>query len=360
MKETVKEERNEKGFHNLFYGLLDNNLKHISEVKNGLNCSCICPSCEKKLIAKNGGKKKVHHFAHYESNECKYGVQTSIHLAAKNIFTKIKSIKIPEVNVWLKVEIEDEHLGIISHGEFIKFKDEHYVEFVDVKTEKKLHSYIPDVVLVFSSGKRLIVEIAVTHFVGREKLENIKDSKVSAIEIDLSDIKNDFSLEELEKIIIHHTSKKTWLYNDYISNNQKAISQIEKETERLILELKERTEAQKQEREEKRRKEEEEQYIKERLRGMEQHKFKTLRDIKATTKQIKQEEYYKPYYKEIAYVEIEPGYVIARIKNCPLKKRVKNGKYFADVHVDCIDCSNFREVKEHGKYLICRHISSSP
>jgi competence CoiA-like predicted nuclease len=90
MEQVENEILNTEHTYNLFYGLLDNELKHISEVKNGLKCDCICPACEKKLVARNGGQKRKHHFAHYESAECKYGVQTSIHIAAKNILERVK------------------------------------------------------------------------------------------------------------------------------------------------------------------------------------------------------------------------------------------------------------------------------
>ena len=53
----------------LTYGLkrgTKNELLHIDDanVHNGLACDCLCPHCHHPLLAKNGGSKNTHHFAH--------------------------------------------------------------------------------------------------------------------------------------------------------------------------------------------------------------------------------------------------------------------------------------------------------
>lgn len=48
----------------------DGKLIYIEEAENGLKCECFCPACKQPLIAKNGGKKNAHHFAHLNVVEC--------------------------------------------------------------------------------------------------------------------------------------------------------------------------------------------------------------------------------------------------------------------------------------------------
>lgn len=69
------------GFHkesNLYLG--------IDQVKNGLACGCICPSCKMQLKARHGDTKE-HHFAHHQSAqiECEYSYWVAVRSMAKQI-----------------------------------------------------------------------------------------------------------------------------------------------------------------------------------------------------------------------------------------------------------------------------------
>ena len=43
-------------------------LVHVDDAPNGKACGCVCPDpgCGQPLIARNNGKKKIHHFAHID------------------------------------------------------------------------------------------------------------------------------------------------------------------------------------------------------------------------------------------------------------------------------------------------------
>lgn len=60
-----------------------NKLKHIDAVENGMACGCVCPCCREKLMAKNGGTKRIHHFAHASGVDCEGAYETMLHLLAK-------------------------------------------------------------------------------------------------------------------------------------------------------------------------------------------------------------------------------------------------------------------------------------
>jgi hypothetical protein len=293
--------------YHLYFALKDRTLKHISEVENGLKCNCICPACEKKLVARNAGQKRVHHFAHYKSPECKYGVQSSIHLAAKDILLRIKKIKIPSIAIFCNTEIEKGELAYISHGEHVELSSEKYIPIDNVILEKKLHKYIPDVI-VFSKEKKLIIEIAVTHFVGRKKLDKIKESNISALEINLSNLGNNFKLEDLETLIVENVENKEWL-NNCFANEQ-------------------------------RRKKQE--YI--------------IKKINAENKETQAQErelWYRNYYKNVTTRIISNNRKVLQIENCPLRKREFKGQYYANIKSDCFMCENSRGLRNDNKYLIC-------
>ncbi len=119
-----------------------------------------CPACGEIVIAKRGNIK-VHHFAHRRGTDCQYGYQTSVHLMAKEIINKTHKVLLPG-------------RGLIVADEVI--------------LEQRLGSIFPDI-LVTCDGKQYIIEIYVTHPLDDEKIEKIRTLDISAIEINLSDIK---------------------------------------------------------------------------------------------------------------------------------------------------------------------------
>lgn len=220
---------------NLYFGIKDGKLKHISEVENGLNCNCVCPACEKKLIARNLGEVRVSHFAHFDSKECRYGPQTAIHIAAKEIFERIKKIRVPEIKVFWNLEQIDSNYSIVPLKKYYSVTEKNYINIDSVILEKKLHDFIPDVVII-SNNLKIIIEIAVTHFVGREKLEKIIKSNISTIEIDLSIHKNSFNFTELENLLIENIDEKNWLFS-YPEEIMKSDNRLSNDSLLLDIEL---------------------------------------------------------------------------------------------------------------------------
>lgn len=139
---------------------------YIDNAKNGIECECICPACKSPLVAKNGGQKREHHFAHLNIVECEHGYQSALHYMAKDLF------------------LEMEYLTFVKNEKLVKYKID------SVELERKVSDIIPDI-LVTCDGKQFIVEIYVTHSVDDEKKEKIKSLQMSAIEIDLSKFRNE-------------------------------------------------------------------------------------------------------------------------------------------------------------------------
>ena len=175
-------------------------LAHVCEVERGLQCGCVCPVCRSDLVAKQG-KVQRHHFAHAKGAECAHAVETALHLAAKDILAKRREIVLPSV------EIQFPH----SERRTVIAPQRRYpIESVEV--EQKLGSIIPDVIVEIG-GRRLLVEVTVTHGVNGDKLRKVKELGLSCVEIDLSDAERNLAREEVETIVVDENSKKSWLHN---------------------------------------------------------------------------------------------------------------------------------------------------
>lgn len=107
----------------LIYALKDGNIVSIDEVPSGKECGCVCPACGDELIARKG-QKRMHHFAHRSNEDCEYGYESSLHLAAKDILSRSEKMVIPPVYVEFPQSGKPKELiskGMISSIISIKF-----------------------------------------------------------------------------------------------------------------------------------------------------------------------------------------------------------------------------------------------
>ena len=173
-------------------------LSEESDKYRGIKCGLVCPACGSDLIAKLG-EAREHHFAHASSFPCEYGLETALHKRAKEILEEEKRINLPEITVRSEV--------LAGCKQVILDK---------VWLEKCLGNIRPDVRATSKEGKELLVEIYVTHEVGKKKIKRIQELGISTIEIDLSDLSHaSISDEELRSILIQGTERKKWLYNAF-------------------------------------------------------------------------------------------------------------------------------------------------
>ncbi len=181
------------------FGLKNSQLIQVSDVESGLKCGCNCRACGYPLVAKKG-KRKIHHFAHHKQPDCKYATETALHEAAKKVIEEAGYIVLPE----LKYKIgETGHRLIVSQGK---------LHFEEITLEKRFHNVIPDI-LIKQEGQFLNVEICVTHRVDEEKLEKIKESNLSTLEIDLSNIDRTIGFPLLKDLIVNSIENKKWLFH---------------------------------------------------------------------------------------------------------------------------------------------------
>lgn len=179
----------------------NNNLMFVDDVPNGLECGCVCPGCKEKLIAKNDGKIREHHYAHTSNKECITGYQTMIHLLAKAIIFQKRILpgfamnKQPIVATQIGCEVRLEDLNIIP-------------DVLAIAPVQLNLGYMGINVGTATKDIPFIIEIYVTHKVDEEKAKIIKDSGIPAVEINLSKTEATTANELIKEIY----NKENWNY----------------------------------------------------------------------------------------------------------------------------------------------------
>jgi hypothetical protein len=167
------------------FGLNENNtLVHITDVENGKKCGCICPCCRVPLIAANKGKVRQHHFKHDFGAECGGGLESAIHLAAKQIIMEKRQIALP---VYIASLSGTDSKGIKYIEQETVVKGGTIAHFNSVEEEIELHEMKADI-LARAGNSPLIIEIFYRHKVEDQKRYKMVNANLSAIEIDLSNI----------------------------------------------------------------------------------------------------------------------------------------------------------------------------
>ena len=224
----------------LQFGLRNNKIIHISDIaenERGISCDCVCPLCKTVLRAKLGYGKRQAHFAHSELVNCDdYAAQqTAIHLLAKDILANRKEIVLPSFeidesngeydDIRLSYEAEDGIRANYVYSKPIRIK------FDKIVLEHKLGNIIPDIIIE-TKNKKLIIEIAVSHFVDDIKKEKIKDLNISALEIDISGYANQaYNRNLLERLIIDSIENKKWIFN---TKYKRALAKLRKRNKKIV------------------------------------------------------------------------------------------------------------------------------
>lgn len=173
-------------------------LLHIDSVPNGSKCGCVCPHCHHPLIARNGGEKKEHHFAHASGADCGKGRMTALHIMAQNILKREKKVMLPEYN-----------------GKYYQQKATCVtLEDVDLEKDYRREDLIvrPDCV-GFRNGKDdLFIEILVTHEVDDIKQAKIKQLGYPCIEINLSDLHSiNYNEQDVYSQLFEEIENRIWI-----------------------------------------------------------------------------------------------------------------------------------------------------
>jgi hypothetical protein len=279
------------------FAMKDSSMVDISQVESGLSCNCFCPECGDQMIAKKG-EIMIHHFAHKGGAGCAGGIETALHLMAKQLILDRKQIFVPDVYSPLRT---------IELGRLI--------EFESATLEKAAGGIIADVVLE-AKGRQLIVEIAVTHFCDYEKINKIIGLGLSVIEIDLSGMsKQEFDLKKLAFYLFEDARNTRWV------NNAKYQKIIEKEEEQVKAA---------------------------------KAAAKRIEDDQTESARKKREKFIEKHTKAVTTRSLSSSIVAQHIEDCPLEVRTFAGKHYANLNIDCRKCVHFRGTTDvWGRAIVC-------
>ena len=192
-------------------------IDNIPLEKRGKACSCICPKCKEQVIAKFGhdvphGKRP--HFAHMDGSKCHGAYMTALHILAEEILKKEKMVMFPE------------YKEIPAHiKSFIGIECETMNDRPDLR---------PDIVGIAEDGTRWHIEIRNTSEVKEPKINKIKDSKISCLEIDVRG-HEDNNKDEFKDFLVNQSDNRNWINNPIFD---KIISEKKERKENQLKELK--------------------------------------------------------------------------------------------------------------------------
>lgn len=191
----------------LNYGLKDGKLMFIDEVVSGLECGCFCPHCGGKLIARKG-EVNVHHFAHYQVENCGKGAETALHLLGKQVLQEEKCVRLPH----------EESLELLTA----------------IEIERRRLGYVADVgAVLVDTGEDIDVEIKVTHGIDEAKLSKVITNKVKMVEIDLSELLNSGTLtKERVKQAVLTDAPRIWA--EELNNQQEETRESDMNNRNLV------------------------------------------------------------------------------------------------------------------------------
>jgi hypothetical protein len=112
------------------------------------------------------------------------------------------------------------------------------VNIEKVKLENHLKPIIPDVI-AYINGVPILLEIAVTHFVNKDKQRKINNLGIFCIEIDLSNVARDIDLETIRSIVVDSVTEKKWIFHNTAEKirtelKSRLTSELQSELEQIV------------------------------------------------------------------------------------------------------------------------------
>lgn len=189
------------------------------------------------MVAKHG-EIQSWYFAHHSGTDCQSGYESAIHLAVKRVIEANRRLLLPSCNVLqhppgvlqqprsrhpfkAKTRLFGtiEYLPWSAKGDANSFLrsglaelPRRLIRFDAILVEQQEGNIRPDLIGVVA-GKRLYIEVAVTHFVDKLKEARIRERGVPTIEIEVPYAEEGWTITKLEELVLENTNCKHWIFN---------------------------------------------------------------------------------------------------------------------------------------------------
>lgn len=186
----------------------DGRMVHVSQVCRGRACGCRCPGCGEALEAHQGAQR-AHHFQHCRGAECGHALESMTHKLAKQVIDDERRLWLPPLRTTWTDRPQDLHPGGM-------------VTLDAVWLEKGVDGFRPDV-LARCGARELQIEVKVTHASTRKKLDWLRDTSRSTVEIELPRL--DLVSPDALRDLVVRTAPRSWLHNNRLAAAEDAFRQ---------------------------------------------------------------------------------------------------------------------------------------
>ena len=186
----------------------DSHLVSPDEVLRGAACNCLCPGCDRPVIARQGTEREWH-FAHAKGDACQQGYEVSVHEIAKQIIRQRCELLLPALDI--EVSANDSYgLRIEERMHVLNAKT---VRLDECKTSQKRDEVTADVAGRVAD-REILVEITVFHRLMPEKRDRLIATGISSLQIDLSEFKvSQATRAKIEVALFENAMNRHWLHH---------------------------------------------------------------------------------------------------------------------------------------------------
>jgi hypothetical protein len=189
---------------------------HISEVEQGLACSCVCVECGLPLVARKGPIRQ-HHFAHAGETNCNPSPENLTHRYAKELI----GARLRAIEPAFEVRVAAAGVEAWARQPALVFE----AQKAEVESLAFMPDFKPDV-LLHKGACKLAVEVYFRHQVAVEKLERITRRYAHAVEVDLGDLPPNARPEEISKAL---DTPRRW---KWLNNGSELFGKLQQQVDR--------------------------------------------------------------------------------------------------------------------------------